>query len=91
LEFRFEEKLDEAIADGSTLYLHGLHCEFVEKFMASTEGKAQLIPRIRRKNTVTPSPIVQLSISTVSIASIVSFSIALFTKQAQQEDSMPFR
>jgi hypothetical protein len=64
LEFRFKEKLDEAVADGSTLNLHGLHREYVEKLMANTDGDAQLIPTAKeKKNTTatTPHPIVNIN------------------------------
>jgi hypothetical protein len=63
LEFRFKEKLDEAVADGSTLNLHGSHCEFVEKLMANT-GDAQLIPTAKDKKnsaTTTPHPIIAIN------------------------------
>jgi hypothetical protein len=64
LEFRFKEKLDESVADGSTLNLHGLHREYVEKLMGNTEGDAQLIPTAKDKKktaTTTPHPIVNIN------------------------------
>jgi hypothetical protein len=98
LEFRFGEKLDEAVADGSTLNLHGSHREFVEKLMANT-GDAQLIPTAKeKKNSVrtTPHPIIAITaIFPRPIASTNSFSIARSTmisttKGLLSESSMPF-
>jgi hypothetical protein len=59
-KIRFKQKLDDTVADGSTLNLHGIHCEFVAKLMASTEGDAHLMPTAKEKKqiTTTPCPIV---------------------------------
>jgi hypothetical protein len=60
LELRFKEKLEEVAANGSALNLHSVHCEFVKKLMASTEGGAHLMPTAKEKKakTTTPCPIV---------------------------------
>jgi hypothetical protein len=63
LEFRFKERLDEAVADSLTHNLHGSHREFVEKLMANT-GDAQLIPTAKDKKnsaTTTPHPIIAIN------------------------------
>jgi hypothetical protein len=56
LELRFKEKLEEAVANGSTLNLHSFHREFIEKLMASTEGDAHLMPTAKEKKTMTATP-----------------------------------
>jgi hypothetical protein len=62
LEIRFKQKLDDTVADGSTLNLHGIHHEFVAKLIASTEGDAHLMPTAKEKKqiTTTPCPIVNV-------------------------------
>jgi hypothetical protein len=61
-EIRFKQKLDDTVADGSTLNLHSIHCEFVAKLMASTEGDAHLMLTAKEKKqiTMTPCPIVNV-------------------------------